>query len=143
MDFTSRKRSHTPTRASLRREPGAIRRSASSLVCIKVFFEDSHSPLRRQRHPFAEPRREVETGHRRAHAQVSATRSIPNSLSNSIPLSRHNLAAALDPDNAGVLVVHLEGGDAAERVRDRGGVVLGADDITRRLDSRDDGCIVM
>jgi len=55
---------------------------------------------------------------------------------------KHNLAAALDPDNSGVLVVHLEGG-AAERARDRGGVVLGADDITRRLDSRDDSCIVM
>ena len=58
------------------------------------------------------------------------------------PLSRYNLAAALDPDNSGVLVVHLEGG-AAERARDRGGVLLGADDITRRLDNRDDGCIVM
>lgn len=57
---------------------------------------------------------------------------------------KHNLSAALDPDNSGVLVVQLEGGDAAERARDRGGVVLGADDITRRLNSRDDGgCIVM
>ena len=58
-------------------------------------------------------------------------------------LSRHNLAAALDPDNSGVLVVQLDGGNAAERARDRGGVVLGADDITRRLDNQDDGCIVM
>ncbi|KAH9022231.1 hypothetical protein EDB84DRAFT_1274693 [Lactarius hengduanensis] len=56
---------------------------------------------------------------------------------------KHNLAAALDPDNSGVLVVQLEGGNAVERARDRGGVVLGADDIMRRLDSRDDGCIVM
>ncbi|KAH8992874.1 hypothetical protein EDB86DRAFT_2805943 [Lactarius hatsudake] len=56
---------------------------------------------------------------------------------------KHNLAAALDPDNSGVLVVQLEGGNAVERARDRGGVVLGADDIMQRLDSRDDGCIVM
>lgn len=56
---------------------------------------------------------------------------------------KHNLVAALDPDNSGVLVVQLEGGNAVERARDRGGVVLGADDIMRRLDTRDDGCIVM
>lgn len=37
-DFTSRKPSHTPTRAFLKREPGAIRRFTSSLVCIKVLF---------------------------------------------------------------------------------------------------------
>src|ERR1700761_3650681 len=50
-DFTSRKPSHTPTRAFLRREPGAIRRFASSWVCIKVVFQDNppRSPLRRQR----------------------------------------------------------------------------------------------
>ncbi|KAH9176606.1 hypothetical protein EDB89DRAFT_1938924 [Lactarius sanguifluus] len=56
---------------------------------------------------------------------------------------KHHLAAALDPDNSGVLVVQLEGGNAVERARDRGGAVLGADDIMRRLDSRDDSCIVM
>lgn len=56
---------------------------------------------------------------------------------------KHNLAAALDPDNSGVMIVQLDGGNAAERARDRGGVVLGADDITRRLDGQDDGCIVM
>jgi len=56
---------------------------------------------------------------------------------------KHNLTAALDPDNAGVLIVRLGGDDADERARDRGGVVLGADDITRRLDNHDDSCIVM
>ncbi|KAF8263520.1 hypothetical protein EI94DRAFT_1596891 [Lactarius quietus] len=56
---------------------------------------------------------------------------------------KHSLAAALDPDNAGVLIVRLGGGDADERASDRGGVVLGADDITRRLDNHDDSCIVM
>ena len=38
--------------------------------------------------------------------------------------------------------MQLEGGTAADQVRDRAGVMLGADDITRRLD-RNEGCIVM
>ena len=57
--------------------------------------------------------------------------------------SRHNLSAAIDPQNSGVLIVQLDGGTAAEQVRDRGGVMLGADDITRRLDRKDEGCIIM
>lgn len=56
---------------------------------------------------------------------------------------RHDLAAAIDPHNAGVLIVHLDGGTAAEQVRGRGAVVLGADDITQRLDRRPEECIIM
>jgi hypothetical protein len=41
------------------------------------------------------------------------------------------------------LIVHLEDGTTAEQARDRGEVMLGADDIARRLDRKDEGCIVM
>jgi len=54
---------------------------------------------------------------------------------------RHDLAAVIDPQNSGVLIVHLDGG--AEQVRDRGGVVLGADDITRGLDRQNGDCVIM
>jgi len=57
--------------------------------------------------------------------------------------SRHHLSAAIDPQNSGVLIVQLEGGTAADQVRDRGGVMLGADDIMWRLDRKDEGCIIM
>ncbi|KAI0051225.1 DUF1771-domain-containing protein [Auriscalpium vulgare] len=57
---------------------------------------------------------------------------------------KHNLVAALDPQNSGVLIVQLDGGSAGERTRERGGQLLGADDITRRLgDARGDGCVIM
>ena len=39
--------------------------------------------------------------------------------------------------------MQLEGGTAADQVRDRGGFTLGADDITQRLDRKDEGCIIM
>ncbi|KAN0109305.1 Smr domain containing protein [Russula decolorans] len=58
-------------------------------------------------------------------------------------MQKHNLSAAIDPQNSGVLIVQLEGGTAADQVRDRGGVILGADDITQRLDRKDEGCIIM
>ncbi|KAI0000402.1 hypothetical protein BJV77DRAFT_939265 [Russula vinacea] len=58
-------------------------------------------------------------------------------------IQKHNLSAAIDPQNSGVLIVHLEGGTTAEQARDRGEVMLGADDITRRLDRKDEGCIIM
>ncbi|KAI0276379.1 hypothetical protein BGY98DRAFT_706287 [Russula aff. rugulosa BPL654] len=58
-------------------------------------------------------------------------------------MQKHNLSASIDPQNSGVLIVRLEGGTGAEQVRDRGGVMLGADDITRRLDRKDEGCIIM
>jgi len=53
-------------------------------------------------------------------------------------MQNHQLIAEMDPENAGVLIVHLGGrGD-----RTRGGVV-GSDDITRRLERDDEGCIIM
>ena len=58
-------------------------------------------------------------------------------------LFRHDLAAAIDPQNSGVLIVQLDGGTAAEQARDRGGVVLGPDDITRRLDRQNGDCVIM
>jgi hypothetical protein len=49
----------------------------------------------------------------------------------------------MDPHNPGVLIVQLEGGTAAEQAKLNGGVMLGADDITQRLDRQDEGCLVM
>jgi hypothetical protein len=51
---------------------------------------------------------------------------------------RHNLVAALDPHNAGVLIVNLQGqapGGARE--------IMGADDISRGLERNDQQCVVM
>lgn len=47
---------------------------------------------------------------------------------------KYQLSAELDPNNAGVLVVQL---DSSSR---RG---VGADEITRRIERSDDGCIIM
>jgi len=58
-------------------------------------------------------------------------------------MQKHNLTAAIDPQNSGVLIVQLEGGTAADQVRDLGGVTLGADDITQRLNKKDESCIIM
>ena len=58
-------------------------------------------------------------------------------------LDRHNLAAAIDPDNSGVLIVQFEGGTGVDRARARGAPVLGPDDISRRIEQRDNGCIIM
>jgi hypothetical protein len=57
--------------------------------------------------------------------------------------SRYNLTAAIDPQNSGVLIVQLEGGTAAEHVMDLRGITLGADDITQRLNRKDEGCTIM
>ena len=47
--------------------------------------------------------------------------------------------AEIDPDNSGVLLVHLNG-----RGRERGGRMIDAGEITRRLENEDDkGCIIM
>jgi hypothetical protein len=54
-----------------------------------------------------------------------------------------DLSAALDPDNSGVLIVQLEGGTGVDRARERGAPMLGVDDISSRLERRDDGCIIM
>jgi len=45
--------------------------------------------------------------------------------------------AELDPDNSGVLIVHLSG---TGRNRD---LQIGADEITRRLENRDGECVIM
>lgn len=50
---------------------------------------------------------------------------------------RHQLIAQLDPQNAGVLIVSLDG-------RDKGtGRVMQPDDITRGIESKDEGCVIM
>ena len=53
---------------------------------------------------------------------------------------RERLTAELDPTNAGVLIVHIQG----ER---HGGIetgpVLGPDEITRNLEKDDGMCIIM
>jgi hypothetical protein len=46
---------------------------------------------------------------------------------------RHQLVAELDPHNAGVLVVRLDG-------QGRG---MDSDEVTRRLEKGDDACIIM
>jgi len=50
-------------------------------------------------------------------------------------MQKHQLVAELDPHNAGVLIVYLGGGG-----RDR---AVGPDEIARRLDRNDEGCIIM
>jgi len=52
-------------------------------------------------------------------------------------MQKHNLSVIIDPQNLGVLIVELEGG--TEQVMNRGGVMPGADDITRWLDWKDEG----
>ena len=49
--------------------------------------------------------------------------------------SRHHLKAQLDPQNAGVLIVMIEGASGQ-----RG---IGADEISRRLERDDEGCTIM
>lgn len=49
---------------------------------------------------------------------------------------RESLVAELDPSNAGVLIVHLDGGENAR------GRTLNPDDMTRRLE-KDEQCIIM
>ncbi len=50
---------------------------------------------------------------------------------------RHGLTAELDEHNAGVLIVNLDG------QRSGNGRELRADDITRGLERKDDGCTIM
>jgi hypothetical protein len=97
--------------------------------------------LHRKRYPLSESCRKAQASHRRAHAEVRPE--VASHIGFPFTPSRHNLAATIDPHNSGVLIVQLEGGTAAEQARDSGGVMLGADDITQRLDRQDEGCIVM
>lgn len=55
------------------------------------------------------------------------------------PVSRHQLLAELDPDNAGVLIVQLNGRSSGR------GPVIGADEVSRRLERGDSegGCVIM
>lgn len=47
--------------------------------------------------------------------------------------SRHQLIAELDPHNAGVLIIHLDG-------QGRG---MDPDEVTRRLDKSNEDCVIM
>ncbi|PVF94052.1 DUF1771-domain-containing protein [Serendipita vermifera] len=49
---------------------------------------------------------------------------------------KYQLAAALDPNNAGVLIVQLGGAQRGERG-------MGIDEIERRLEAKDEQCIIM
>jgi len=49
-------------------------------------------------------------------------------------MQKHQLLAELDPSNAGVLIVQINA------PKDKG---VGADEIARRIDRDDEGCIIM
>jgi len=51
-------------------------------------------------------------------------------------MQKHNLVAELDPDNAGVLIVQLSGGKPGRRG-------ISVDEVTRRLEKQDGGCVIM
>ena len=50
---------------------------------------------------------------------------------------RHQLIAELDPQNSGVLIVSLDGQDKGT------GRALQPEDITRGIESKDEGCVIM
>lgn len=52
-------------------------------------------------------------------------------------LRRQGLVAQLDPNNTGVLIVSIDGRPTGA------GPVLGVDDIARRLEDGDKGCVIM
>jgi len=51
-------------------------------------------------------------------------------------MQSNQLVAEIDPDNAGVLIVHIDGPAQGSRE-------VGADEISRRLQKEDGGCIIM
>ncbi|EGN99955.1 hypothetical protein SERLA73DRAFT_106863 [Serpula lacrymans var. lacrymans S7.3] len=56
-------------------------------------------------------------------------------------MQKHQLLAEVDPHNAGVLIVHLDGQQREVETR---GAVVGTDDIARRLQGEEDtGCTIM
>jgi hypothetical protein len=57
---------------------------------------------------------------------------IPNTI------AREHLVAELDPNNAGVLIVYINGGPSPGQDG-----VVGPDEITRRLEKDNGGCIIM
>ncbi|KAL5528419.1 hypothetical protein ACEPAF_7555 [Sanghuangporus sanghuang] len=52
-------------------------------------------------------------------------------------MRKHNVVAEIDPDNSGVLLVHLDSGAPTR------GRAIDPDEITRRLGDEDKGCIIM
>ncbi|KAI0949644.1 hypothetical protein AcW1_009191 [Taiwanofungus camphoratus] len=52
-------------------------------------------------------------------------------------MRKHGLVAELDQSNGGVLIVNLDGIPSGE------GSILRPDDISRRLESKEDGCLIM
>jgi len=50
-------------------------------------------------------------------------------------MQKHRLSAQLDPNNAGVLIVLINSGTSQ-----RG---IGADEISNRLEGKEDSCIIM
>ncbi|PPQ70695.1 hypothetical protein CVT24_000177 [Panaeolus cyanescens] len=50
-------------------------------------------------------------------------------------IQKHNLVARIDPNNAGVLIVDIND------TRSRGGISV--DEISRRLEDKDQGCVIM
>jgi len=55
-------------------------------------------------------------------------------------IQKHHLLAEVDPNNSGVLIVHLE--TQQRKVRTYG-ATIGTDDIARRLQDKDSGCTIM
>jgi hypothetical protein len=53
-------------------------------------------------------------------------------------ITRENLVAELDPHNAGVLIVYINGGPSPGQEG-----VVGPEEITRRLEKDNGGCIIM
>ena len=51
--------------------------------------------------------------------------------------NRYNLVAAVDPANAGVLIVSLDGREHG------GGRVVRSDDLARGIERQDEGCFIM
>jgi hypothetical protein len=151
MGSMSRRLSRTLIKALVKHEVEAIRRFASLSVRIQVLYLRRESELTVRRR-FVKARASTLRITRQSSNQPlrSSCRSKTPTICAAYLVSflstcrsRHNLSASIDPQNSGVLIVRLEGGTAAEQVRDRGGVMLGADDITRRLDRKDESCIIM
>ena len=105
-------------------------------MCTLVNLLDC-SPIFRQGPAFSRWRRKDQACHRGTYGKVShdftfVVGVLPDW---SLPILRHHLKAELDPHNAGVLVVEIEASSGH-----RG---LGADEISRRLERKDESCIIM
>ena len=95
-----------------------------------------HYTPHRQRLAFTQ-RCQNQTRHRGAHAEVSSTIVLVFVFPWSTQYNRYNLVAEVDPSNAGVLIVSLDG-------QERGaGRVVQPDDLARGIEQPDEGCVVM